>query len=53
MKNIKFVISYYGFKYRLLKNIFNVLELNLLDIFLDLFGGLGIVGVNVKYLYNC
>ncbi|MCE6090832.1 DNA adenine methylase [Mycoplasmopsis agalactiae] len=53
MKNIKPVISYYGSKYRLLKNIFNVLELDSSDIFLDLFGGSGIVGVNAKHLYNC
>ncbi|ABC01091.1 DNA adenine methylase [Mycoplasma capricolum] len=53
MKNIKPVISYYGSKYRMLKNIFNVLDLNSSDIFLDLFGGSGIVGVNARHLFNC
>ncbi|WP_434333548.1 DNA adenine methylase [Mycoplasma capricolum subsp. capricolum] len=53
MKNIKPVISYYGSKYRMLKNIFSVLDLNSSDIFLDLFGGSGIVGVNAKHLFNC
>ncbi|WBX36406.1 DNA adenine methylase [Mycoplasma capricolum] len=53
MKNIKPVISYYGSKYRMLKNIFSVLDLNSSDIFLDLFGGSGIVGVNARHLFNC
>lgn len=53
MKNIKPVISYYGSKYRMLKNIFSVLNLNSSDIFLDLFAGSGIVGVNAKHLFNC
>ncbi|WP_434325688.1 DNA adenine methylase [Mycoplasma leachii] len=53
MKNIKPVISYYGSKYRMLKNIFSVLDLNSFDIFLDLFGGSGIVGVNARHLFNC
>ncbi|QVK02448.1 DNA adenine methylase [Mycoplasma mycoides] len=53
MKNIKPVISYFGSKYRMLKNIFSVLDLNSSDIFLDLFAGSGIVGVNAKHLFNC
>ncbi|WP_243728730.1 DNA adenine methylase [Mycoplasma capricolum] len=53
MKNIKPVISYFGSKYRMLKNIFSILNLNSSDIFLDLFGGSGIVGVNAKHLFNC
>ncbi|WP_434328772.1 DNA adenine methylase [Mycoplasma capricolum subsp. capricolum] len=53
MKKIKPIISYYGSKYRMLDKIFNLLELKSSDIFLDLFGGSGIVGVNAKHLFNC
>ncbi|WP_434323908.1 DNA adenine methylase [Mycoplasma capricolum] len=53
MKKIKPIISYYGSKYRMLDKIFNLLELKSSDIFLDLFGGSGIVGVNARHLFNC
>ncbi|WP_434343713.1 DNA adenine methylase [Mycoplasma sp. 06067-C1-B144P-99-0482-3] len=53
MKKIKPIISYYGSKYRMLKNIFSVLDSNSFDIFLDLFAGSGIVGVNARHLFNC
>ncbi|WP_434343712.1 DNA adenine methylase [Mycoplasma sp. 06067-C1-B144P-99-0482-3] len=53
LKKVSPVISYYGSKFRLLDKIFSLLELQENDIFLDLFGGSGIVGVNAKEIFNC
>ncbi|AGJ90714.1 DNA adenine methylase [Mycoplasma putrefaciens] len=53
LKKVSPVISYYGSKFRLLDKIFSLLDLQENDIFLDLFGGSGIVGVNAKEIFNC
>lgn len=53
MKKIQPVITYVGSKYRMLDKIFKLLDLKKDDIFLDMFGGSGIVGVNARHLYKC
>lgn len=51
-KYIKPVIRLGGSKYKLLSHILRVLDLKETDKFLDMFGGTGIVGVNVKHIYG-
>lgn len=53
MKKIKPVLRYPGSKYRKIDRIISILQLNEKDKFLDMFGGSGIVGVNVKNKINC
>lgn len=50
MNKIKPVLRYPGSKYKKIDFIINALNINKDDDFLDMFGGSGIVGVNVNYL---
>lgn len=51
MNNVKPIIRMYGTKYKLLKYIFKNIH-NDFDYFFDVFGGSGIVGVNVANHYK-
>lgn len=53
MKAIKPVLRYPGSKYRKVDKIIEILSLKKEDVFLDMFGGSGVVGVNVKHKTNC
>lgn len=50
-KKIKPVLRYAGSKFKKLDTIFKILNAQEADIFLDLFAGSGIVGVNAKHLF--
>jgi DNA adenine methylase len=49
MEKVKPVLRFTGSKYRQLENLFNIFDLKGKGTFVDLFGGSGIVGVNVKH----
>ena len=53
MNKISPVLRYPGSKTRKIKEIIKILDIKNNDIFLDPFGGSGIVSVNVKHLVNC
>lgn len=49
-KKVKPILRFAGSKYRKIDKIIEILDVNENDIFLDMFGGSCIVGVNVKHL---
>lgn len=52
MKKIKPVLRYVGSKYKKIDKIIELLNIQKDCIFIDLFGGSGIVGVNVQHLFS-
>ena len=50
---VKPVLRYPGSKYKKIDKIIELLEIKKTDSFLDMFGGSGIVGVNVKSIIGC
>jgi DNA adenine methylase len=52
-KRIKPVIRYVGSKYRKLNTLIKLFDLNKNSVFVDLFSGSGIVGVNVHNVVGC
>lgn len=53
LNKLKPVLRYPGSKFKKLEKIFENLKPTKNDLFIDLFGGSGIVGVNANYIFGC